>query len=178
MQARRRPRKRRPLRVVTKKRRLETAVVNQPEQLRLLLLFRRCRLLRQLLKGQTEQFSDAGILFLSILLQHCPLVRRDAHRDLTVRNRSRLAAFEVEVIHGKADNFTGRLKAVTVSSRFDLGDQSNWEIKRQWGGAFLCASGHNSKAASGSRSSARTSPHTDRRCGQRKFHGIAIFSAI
>ena len=135
---------------------------------------RKCGLLflllrRQTLEGKTEKFTDTRVLLLRVAFQHRTLVGGDSHRDLTMRNRVRLAVLEVEIFHCEADNFTGRLKAVTITSRFDLGDKSQGKIKRQWGGAFLCASGHSSKAAGGSMSSALAPAHTDLGCEQRYF---------
>jgi len=89
----------------------------------------------------------------------------------------RLAPLKVEIFHGEADDFTGRLQAVTITSRFDLRDEIQGEIKRQWGRTFLCASGHNSKAAGSSRSWALEPAHTDLRRGQRKFLRNGNFDA-
>ena len=150
-------------RMDTKKRRSKTAVEMEARERGLLFL----RLRRQTLEGETEKFTDTRVLLLRVAFQHRTLVGGDSHRDLTMRNRVRLAVLEVEIFHCEADNFTGRLKAVTITSRFDLGDESQGKIKRQWGGAFLCASGHSSKAAGGSMSSALAPAHTDLRCEQR-----------
>jgi hypothetical protein len=122
----------------------------------------------QTFKREAKQFADARVFLLRVTLQHRTLLGCDPHRNLTMGHRVRLASLEVEIFHSKADNFTGRLKAVTITSRFDLGDESQRKIKRQWGGAFLCASGHNSKAAGGW-SSAQPPPHTYLRIEQRKF---------
>ena len=104
------------------------------------------RLRGQIFESEAKEFADTRVFFLRVLFQHCALVRGDANGDLAMRNRIRLAALKIKIFHCKADNFTGRCEAVTITSRFDLRDQSEGEIKRQGSGAFLCASGHkNSK---------------------------------
>ena len=144
---------------------------------RTLLFLFRAGLGGKIFKGEAQQLADARILFLRVTFQHRPLVGRDANGDLPMGRLRRLAPLEVEIIHGEADDFTGRLEAVTITSRFDLRDEIQGEIKRQWGRTFLCASGHNSKAAGSSRSWALAPAHTDLRREQRKFLRNGNFDA-
>jgi hypothetical protein len=87
----------------------------------------------QAFKREAQQFADARVFFLRVAFQHRALVGGDAYGDLAMGNLSGLAALEIKILHCESDDFTGRLQAVTITSRLDLGDQGNGEIKRQWG---------------------------------------------